>query len=373
MPSLFSELRYSQMVFTTRAGSLSSEMQAAIRRDTVMRAEWARLLARGPNTLACDAILCDDTTTDALFGPKTTRRRRPRQVARLSAREGDRLRQEDSSEMYAAFEAVKQDILRPAQTVQGLWVGTRSLLETPEWSRQTGGGDLQPILEWCLRAHVALLAPWSLVKLSIVQMENLQYGVSARGHIPPNTRIYELLGRLSTDNVDGQAKSKTTSLSEMFAEDGTSRVLFGPIRFVNHSCKANSAVSGVFSYRPRKKLSDIQYEQYSPGRPDVIILVSIASIEEGEEVTVDYGDDYFEGSRCQCDRCQHDTRAVESESGRGKGTSGRLGVIADPEGKKEAKRRKNKQQKNRKKQIARKRRLQEERLDEQEQGSGFTL
>jgi hypothetical protein len=95
---------------------------------------------------------------------------------------------------------------------------------------------------------VVLLAPWSCIQLKLVKLGQApepQFGIFAKQDIPAKVPIYELAGLLSSDSVDGDAKSKTTSLSEMYGPNGSTRVLFGPIRFVNHSCGFNSVVSCV--------------------------------------------------------------------------------------------------------------------------------
>jgi hypothetical protein len=50
--------------------------------------------------------------------------------------------------------------------------------------------------------------------------------------------IYELTGLLS---VDGHATN--TRLSEYRADDNTARILFGPLRMLNHDCSPNAEVS----------------------------------------------------------------------------------------------------------------------------------
>jgi hypothetical protein len=69
-----------------------------------------------------------------------------------------------------------------------------------------------------------------------------QFGIVAKEDLPPDTFLYELAGMLSVDYVDDTTNVITTRLSEIRAVDGTKRVLFGPIRFVNHSCDANAVV-----------------------------------------------------------------------------------------------------------------------------------
>ncbi|KAF8145612.1 hypothetical protein K438DRAFT_1781829 [Mycena galopus ATCC 62051] len=181
-----------------------------------LRSKWASLLTGGPDAYASHAIKYNDPTTDTLFGPKAAHSKHVHKVAHLSARKEDQLTEEQAAEMYRAFKEMKTGMRHNTQTSWGLRLALHWILNLPQWSKSVDSG-LQPVLE------------------CIICMDNLQYGVIAYTEIPSNTRIYELIGKLSVDNVDSNAKSKTTTLSEMFAEDSTTRILYGPIQFINHS------------------------------------------------------------------------------------------------------------------------------------------
>jgi len=77
--------------------------------------------------------------------------------------------------------------------------------------------------------------------------------------------------------------------------DGSPRWNLG--RYVNHSCRPNTEAV------ERK------------GR--VIVYVARRKIKPGEELTVDYGKDYFDAfitkSRCQCDKCRERRAARQAE------------------------------------------------------------
>jgi len=68
--------------------------------------------------------------------------------------------------------------------------------------------------------------------------------------------------------------------------DGSRR--WNKARYVNHSCRPNA--------EPIER------------RGPIIVYVARRRIKEGEEITVDYGKDYFEAfigkSRCQCVKCR---------------------------------------------------------------------
>lgn len=64
-------------------------------------------------------------------------------------------------------------------------------------------------------------------------------------------------------------------------------LLFGPIRFVNHDCKANA-------------------EFFRTGDGQKVIIRALQAIGKGEEITANYGSDYFslDYSQCLCGSCE---------------------------------------------------------------------
>lgn len=91
------------------------------------------------------------------------------------------------------------------------------------------------------KAYIILLAPWSRVQLRVRPLDNRpQFAIFAREDIGAGVQLHELAGTMSTDAADNVAHSE---LSTMFATDGTTRMLSGPIRLVNHHCSANTSVS----------------------------------------------------------------------------------------------------------------------------------
>ena len=69
------------------------------------------------------------------------------------------------------------------------------------------------------------------------------------------------------------------------------RIMLGPVSFVNHSCGPNCRyfVGG----ETKSKL--------------VVRLECIEKIAASKELTVHYGDDYFEGIACHCECCKRDS------------------------------------------------------------------
>ncbi|KAJ7668566.1 hypothetical protein DFH06DRAFT_1378337 [Mycena polygramma] len=256
-------------------------------------ARWAALLSSSSKTTVSVAIACDDAVAFSLF--RQIKEREPKwrhEIARLSARDEDLINEAAAEELRLTFRDAQAAMLNINQTYEGLLNATANLINVQKWTRTALGEGYklgQGVL-WCLRATVVLLAPWSPVKLHLAQLGEgnpVQFGIMTKVHIPADTLIYELVGQLSSDSVDGEAREKTTSLSEMSAFDGSSRVLFGPIRFVNHSCDANTV-----------------FEQFE-SRTRAVMIRTLRDIACGEEVTVNYGPDYWEeGQQCLCGTCE---------------------------------------------------------------------
>ncbi|TDL13175.1 hypothetical protein BD410DRAFT_847252 [Rickenella mellea] len=99
--------------------------------------------------------------------------------------------------------------------------------------------------------------------------------------------IPTMFGSLSTD----QASKQSTGLSEAFASDGmlgpknVSRLLTGPIRFINHSCSPN-------------------VEFMTIDNTHSFVTVTNTAISKGQELFLDYGEGYWEeGENCECSVC----------------------------------------------------------------------
>ncbi|KAJ7284385.1 hypothetical protein C8J57DRAFT_1288277 [Mycena rebaudengoi] len=120
---------------------------------------------------------------------------------------------------------------------------------------------------WCLCAYSILLAPWSVVALKVTHMgstKELGFAVHASQPLKAGEIIYELAGLLSTDTE----APNFTRLAEMEADDGTPRVLIGPIRLVNHDCSPNA-----------------EY-MFIPGHPLARTIRVLRDIAAGDEVSL---------------------------------------------------------------------------------------
>ncbi|KAJ7840174.1 hypothetical protein B0H14DRAFT_3458263 [Mycena olivaceomarginata] len=100
--------------------------------------------------------------------------------------------------------------------------------------------------QWSLSAYCILLAPWSAVRIrthSLNPDSAREMAIHAKHEIAQGECVYELAGQLA---ADAASKSKHTDLSTMRSCDRTKRILFGPIRWVNHHCDANTQVLAWF-------------------------------------------------------------------------------------------------------------------------------
>lgn len=80
--------------------------------------------------------------------------------------------------------------------------------------------------------------------MSIAGVGPRQFAIIAEEELPQQTIIHELTGLLSSDPADGTSHSNLSVMQDL---DGVPRVLFGPIRLVNHCCAPNGRVSGLHS------------------------------------------------------------------------------------------------------------------------------
>jgi len=112
------------------------------------------------------------------------------------------------------------------------------------------------------------------------------------------TWLLEYTGPLLT-NAEAQEKEDRGArylfeINSRWTIDGTSR--WNKARYVNHSCRPNAEAI----LRKRK-----------------IVYVARRAIKPDEEITVDYGKDYFDGfitkSRCRCVACRKKKNARRSE------------------------------------------------------------
>lgn len=111
-------------------------------------------------------------------------------------------------------------------------------------------------------------------------------GIFALENIPKGKRIIEYIGR------EVPVEEQETTFGRYLFWTGRKKMIDGNVkeniaRFVNHSCRGNCEADG-----PR-------------GR---VFIRSIRKIKAGEELTYDYGEEYFDEyikpNGCKCKKCQ---------------------------------------------------------------------
>ncbi|KAF6750604.1 hypothetical protein DFP72DRAFT_851680 [Ephemerocybe angulata] len=133
-----------------------------------------------------------------------------------------------------------------------------------------------------------VISPRSVVRLGVSKMgaySQKGFGIFARMDIRGGVDIWEALGIMPGDN-----ESRHSSLSAIRVADGqnqeagSERVLVGPLRMVNHLCRSFNA---EYVYIPRTS---------------AFIARTTRDVVAGEEITVNYGEEWF-GSSCPCVDC----------------------------------------------------------------------
>jgi histone-lysine N-methyltransferase SUV420H len=118
----------------------------------------------------------------------------------------------------------------------------------------------------------------------------------ARKEVMRGAQIKYLNGKLVSITADEEESLATQGLDfSIFASDLTGlSILLGPARFPNHDCKSNAR----FVTAPRSR---------------EVHVVAKRNILPGEEITIDYGDEYFgpDNTDCLCHTCE--TRRQERE------------------------------------------------------------
>ncbi|KAF8970779.1 hypothetical protein BDZ97DRAFT_1651914 [Flammula alnicola] len=154
------------------------------------------------------------------------------------------------------------------------------------------GSDSASVIEWCIAAYAMIINPESTVKLSVIALgpERITgFAIHANRMIKKGEQIYELVGLMPKDN-----KTKHSELScvkpnpSQNQSPRVERVLFGPIRFINHVCEIPNA------------------EYIAITDTSAFSVAALRDIAAGEEILVDYGKDWFsdEVDGCPCMRCK---------------------------------------------------------------------
>lgn len=124
-----------------------------------------------------------------------------------------------------------------------------------------------------------------------VKRTNTGLGLFATKPIPKGKRIIEYVGPLVTnDVVDKSNKKYFLGVNSKWTIDGSARSNIA--RYINHSCRPNA-------------------EAFISGRR--VWIWSRKNIKAGEEISYDYGKDYFqwfiEPIGCKCPKCKSKSRS----------------------------------------------------------------
>lgn len=122
------------------------------------------------------------------------------------------------------------------------------------------------------------------------------YGLFATNVIEAGNFVLEYKGRhVPTDVADSLKTRYLFEIDSSWTIDGSSRA--NTARYVNHSCAPNCEVEL---------------------RSGKVLIFANRDIEVGEELTIDYGEEYFkefiEPSGCKCDHCQRPRLAFWNRS-----------------------------------------------------------
>ncbi|KAJ7467347.1 hypothetical protein B0H11DRAFT_2306404 [Mycena galericulata] len=261
-----------------------------------IRFNWAVFLSNGRYP-ARIAVVVDDIVVGGLF---TQLARKPVRREHIAAQMSTRtpINRQQCEHIRKEFEAVKSSLLGQNQTIEVLLADTAAIIEKHwKWFHEelhlAEDEFLTCSIHRAFRAYIVVIAPWSVVRLKVSPMGATQtrgFGVEAVLDLEENEFIYELSGLLSTDlDAEHTELSKTTS-----PEDGIERIIFGPIRFLNHDCKPNAEFVKI---------------DHTLG----MTIQTNRRIAKGEEIVINYGPGYFP-SGCPCLTCNDPPEQVSSGS-----------------------------------------------------------
>ncbi len=119
-------------------------------------------------------------------------------------------------------------------------------------------------------------------------------GIFAQQDIPKNIRIIEYMGTLITNEEAGKTDSRfIMELNKTHSLNGKHRTNMA--RYLNHSCQPNAGA-------------------YTTGKQ--VWVWSKKPIKAGEEITIDYGKEYFDAYvkpvGCKCKKCAPQKPVVSS-------------------------------------------------------------
>ncbi|KAJ7431086.1 hypothetical protein B0H11DRAFT_2132123 [Mycena galericulata] len=241
-----------------------------------VREAWGNLQATQSVRLQV-GLRTDDTVVEALFAQRNVKGRHygPQQYqpSRLSG-SSSQLSKQKADSFQGSFNDAKRGWFRPGQTALSAEIGF--------------GRAYAEATKWFVGAYAALFARWSVVSVRAVPIAGVgprQFAIIAEEELPQQTIIHELTGLLSSDPADGASHSNLSVMQDL---DGVQRVLFGPIRFVNHCCAPNAR---------------FDFAQHGNGHI-VTVRTNNKIIRRREEITVSYGTGFWtQDNPCLCSVC----------------------------------------------------------------------
>ncbi|KAG8908274.1 hypothetical protein FRB99_007807 [Tulasnella sp. 403] len=135
-------------------------------------------------------------------------------------------------------------------------------------------------------------SPVELFTVRFPGVEQNHRGVRARLDIPSGTFILQMGGWVSKDPWGNDLTR--LSVVQTFSKKRKGQynaLLTGPVRFLNHRCQPNCEFRFLIDPETTKELH-------------ALMIVASRNIQKGEELTIDYGGEYFQGEqRCLCHDC----------------------------------------------------------------------
>lgn len=123
----------------------------------------------------------------------------------------------------------------PFKSIPG--VDTNQMMETLSWYGTLSASQIANLTTFVLTrfitAYSLVISKEATVRLSTVRFPGTrrQFGIKATVPLVAEEIIYDLVGCFCSD-----VSAEHSGLSVVKSEDGSSRVLYGPIRYVNHGC-----------------------------------------------------------------------------------------------------------------------------------------
>lgn len=149
------------------------------------------------------------------------------------------------------------------------------------------------------------LSPVKLVQRPIGIDGERGFGIVAKRFIKEGEYIFELPGMIAKTSAPSLQTQLSMIIPHRRQKQGTTaRVLFGPLRFVNHICKGfNVTVSRISVYFLYCVNNWRQWEAID--NSCAFTTVALKDIKIGEELFADYGSSYFEDLEvgCPCRSC----------------------------------------------------------------------